>query len=268
MVSDTIGNLYMTTLFISDLHLHSTRPETSKLFLNFLNTKAKTANALYILGDFFEAWIGEDNYNIHDNTIIQGLTEFSKTGIPLFFMQGNRDFLINHIFAKKIKCTLLPDPYLLEIEGQRILLMHGDLLCTKDIGYQWFRKFVRHPIIKRVFLNLPLFLRRKIAGTLRMTSSRPKQKDLKKPNEPLKSPLKNSSHEKYDVTQQAVHHYLQTYQADCLIHGHTHREGIHQFELNGVSKKRFVLGDWEETGSVLVFNKNTIYLEKVVCTTT
>lgn len=226
----------MTTFFISDLHLCAARKETSELFLNFLKTEASLADALYILGDFFEVWVGDDTIDEHDKRIIEALHAYQATGIPLYFMHGNRDFLIGKQFAKHVNCTLLQDPTVISLYGKKALLTHGDLLCTLDTHYQRFRKWVRNPLVKFLFLHLPFFLRRKIALSLRKKSKR-------------YHATQQQDNPKFDVTAEGIQHMLAPYKdVSLLIHGHTHKPGVHAFSE---SLKRIVLGDWGALGSAL-----------------
>ncbi|HXH55145.1 MAG TPA: UDP-2,3-diacylglucosamine diphosphatase [Gammaproteobacteria bacterium] len=240
----------MATYFISDLHLSATKPHLSSLFLKFLNGDAKKADALYILGDLFEAWIGDDNLDIHDMGIINALAEFSESGIPLYFMHGNRDFLIGEQFAVDSHCILLPDPVVVDLYNTPILLTHGDLLCTLDHAYQRFRKFIRHSLVTKLLLSFPLSWRKKISSFLRKKSTR-------------YTPSKEEDH-KWDVTLEAVYQTLREHKSLTLIHGHTHKPGIHHFILDNQPAKRIVLGDWNETGSVLIYSPENIELKAVV----
>lgn len=233
----------MSVFFISDLHLHPSHQATTDRFLQFLTVDAKNAEALYILGDFFEAWIGEDGLNLHDQNVMQALSNYAKH-IPTYFMQGNRDFLISAETIKNYGITWLPDPYLFELYGKRILLMHGDTLCTKDIAYQRFRRFVRHPFTKHFFLNLPLFMRKKIAAKLRKNSLSLHSK-----------PPKDASI--FDATEAAIEEAFKTHQADILIHGHTHKPIIQTISLGEAmqSVQRIVLGDWGPRSTILEYSE-------------
>lgn len=262
----------MTTLFISDLHLCASRPKTSTLFLKFLS-EATDAQALYILGDFFEAWIGADLIDQHDAQILAALFDFSKK-TPVYFMPGNRDFLINKEFAKQNGFTLLSDPTVITLYGQQLLLMHGDALCTLDKSYQYYRCFVRHPIIQKTFLNLPKILRQKIANRLRQKASRthsnhtneaahttPTVKTAVSP--PITRQNKYKDPKYWDVVEESVHKALNRHHAQVLIHGHTHKAGIHHFQLNDQPAKRLVLGDWGDVGSVLVCTPKEMTLQTI-----
>lgn len=246
----------MSTFFISDLHLHVSRPAITERFLKFLSEKAKFARALYILGDFFEVWIGDDNLsNPHDDRIITALKDYSNSGIPVYFMHGNRDFLIEKQFAKASGCHLISDPHLAVIDGQRIVLTHGDALCTLDIPYQRFRRFVRSPFIKWLFLSLPLMLRQKIAGGIRAKSIEEKSKNQQKFEENI---LENP---RYSITHDTVVELLQCYHATTLIHGHIHQPGLHEFILNHQPAKRLVLGEWRSDETFIAeFNSGKLNL--------
>lgn len=240
----------MATYFISDLHLSATKPHLSALFLKFLRQDAKNADALYILGDLFEVWLGDDNPDPHNMDIINALAEFSENGIPLYFMHGNRDFLIGDRFTVESHCELLQDPVVVELYNTPVLLTHGDLLCTLDQKYQRFRKFVRHPLIKKLFFSFPLSWRKKISNFLRKKSTR--REFLKERDR------------KWDVTSEAVYQMLREHKSLTLIHGHTHKPGIHHFILDNQPAKRIVLGDWGETGSVLIYSPANLELKTVI----
>jgi len=216
------------TLFISDLHLQSTKPEKTDLFLNLLTGKALEADALYILGDFFEVWVGDDDDSVFINQIKTALKNFTTTGIPIYFMHGNRDFLIGKKFAQDTGCILINDPTKIDLYGSPTLLTHGDMLCTKDNGYMRYRKLVRNPRCQRLFLLLPLKLRKKIARYLRTKSS-----NIKKSNK-----LKN-------IVNETITNLMQQYQVKQIIHGHIHKQGIYD------KGTRISLGSWEDGRSVL-----------------
>lgn len=248
----------MKTLFISDLHLSASHPEISNLFLDFLeqyhpkNNSQTPVQALYILGDLFETWIGDDTTDPHDNQIINALRHYTEQGVPLYFMRGNRDFLIGKQFVQKTKCILLNDPTIIYLDGQRVLLMHGDLLCTLDTRYQWFRKIAQSSLIKYLFLSLPFSWRHMLAQKIRNFSESLKRSNLNNHSK-NKQPLMSEA--KYDATPMAIQKQLERHKAQLLIHGHTHRGGIHA--------DRIVLGDWGKTGSVLIVDDKTMCLKTV-----
>ncbi len=239
----------MSTLFISDLHLDDSRPEMTALFLDFLKKDAAKAEALYILGDFFEAWVGDDDDAALGKTVASALHALSDKGVPVFFMRGNRDFLVGAEFAKRAGLQILPDPCVLELYGKPTLLMHGDLLCTDDIAYQAFRAQVRNDQWQAQFLSQPLSARLAFAAHARSAS---KQHQSGLMNEQRESIM--------DVTQASVESTMKRYGVSRLIHGHTHRPAIHQFHLDETSSQRIVLGDWYSQGSVLRVDADGAFL--------
>lgn len=237
----------MTTLFISDLHLQPAAPEIGEQLIAFLSGTARDADALYILGDLFEAWIGDDDPDPHHAMVQRALHDFSATGTPSYFMHGNRDFLIGPEFAARTGFALLDDPVVHDIEGTRVLLSHGDRYCTDDAEYQAVRKQVRDPEWQAKVLALPIEQRRQMAGDARAESAaanRQKAADI------------------MDVNQQAVEQALLEAGASVLLHGHTHRPALHELTLpGGEPAHRYVLGDWYEQGSVGRWDENGFRLE-------
>lgn len=227
----------MTALFISDLHLCPTRPAVSRLFFSFLAGPAREAKTLYILGDLFEYWAGDDDlgdpFNAEICASLRGLAD-AKTSVC--FMAGNRDFLVGDAFARAAGMTLLAEPSLIDIGGTPTLLMHGDTLCTEDEAYQRFRAQVRSAEWQRTFLALPLAERKAQIEALRRESEA--QKRIK-PTEIM------------DVNAATVARALREHGCTQLIHGHTHRPGHHTFEMDGRGCERWVLPDWYETGGYL-----------------
>ena len=236
----------MTTLFISDLHLDSERPAGVRQFLEFVERDAMQAEALYILGDLFEVWIGDDDTHPGHSPIIEALATLKRRGVTCFFMQGNRDFLVGKRFAAATGCRLLDEYEVVELEGTRVLLTHGDLLCTDDTPYLALRATVRDPQWQRSFLAKPLTQRRTIANELR---DRSQQAIAGKPPEIM------------DVNQQTVEATMREHNVRVLLHGHTHRPGIHHFDLDGAQATRIVLGAWYEEGSVLRWGTDGYRLE-------
>jgi UDP-2,3-diacylglucosamine hydrolase len=231
----------MTTLFISDLHLSGEHPEKLALFKQLLTKAAHSADALYILGDLFEVWLGDDDTTPPHPEILSALAHFSGQGKALYVMHGNRDFMMRSQFESLTGCRLLPDIFVTEICGQRALLMHGDLLCTQDVKYQALRRKVRNPLRQWLFLMMPLTMRVKVAKRLRENSKQETQ-------------LKEQSI--MDVTLSEVERLMAGNGVSLLIHGHTHRPAIHDFTVNGNPAKRIVLGDWYgEENLILVFNE-------------
>ncbi len=223
------------TLFISDLHLSPQEPQITRAFFDFLEHIAPTADALYILGDFFESYVGDDNRTDFINSIIDALAKSTKNGLPVFLMHGNRDFLIGKQFATASGTTLISDPTIITLYNQKLLLMHGDSLCTLDKNHQRFRKITGNKIVQTLFLWLPLSFRKKLADNLR--------KESMKEN-------RYKSAEIMDVSQSEVDRVIKKYNADRLIHGHTHRPMI--------SDKRIVLGSWETQGNYLRVSEDGI----------
>ncbi len=231
----------MTTLFISDLHLEPKRPAITQLFLNFLQTQATQAHALYILGDFFEAWVGDDNQSELILSVKSALKKLTQSKVPVYFMHGNRDLLIGQQFMQQTGCQLLSDPTVIDLYGIPTLLMHGDTLCIDDLAYMQFRAQVHKTSYQRMFLSLPLFIRKGIARILRTLSER------------------RSSRNKQtfiDANLDEIKRLMEYYQVQLLIHGHTHRPSIQYFGLAQHLACRIVLSDWEESGNVLVCEPN------------
>lgn len=231
----------MTTLFVSDLHLESSRPQITELFETFLAGEACKADALYILGDLFDAWIGDDDPSPLAARIAHALRAVADAGVPLYFIRGNRDFLLGDDYASRCGMRLLPDPAVVVLYGRPTLLMHGDLLCTDDIAYQQFRAQSREPDWQRQFLAQPLHARQAFAQEARL-ASREHQAGLQH----------DVSMERItDVSPAAVSQLYGRYGIDRLVHGHTHRPAVHDLELGGRDCTRIVLGDWYQQGSVL-----------------
>jgi len=226
----------MTTLFISDLHLDASRPAATRAFLAFLDAAGRDSEALFILGDLFEAWLGDDDPDPHHATVIDALRKYTATGRRCAFIHGNRDFLVGDAFGRRTGVELLADATVIEAYGQRVMLMHGDALCTDDLAYQRFRRFVRNPLLLAVFHRLPLGARQRLGAALRSKSVA----DTGRKADTI-----------MDVNQGAVETAMRDAGVDLLMHGHTHRPGIHDFELDGRHARRIVLGDWYTQGSVL-----------------
>lgn len=227
----------MSTLFISDLHLCGQRPEITRLFLAFLKEEAAKAEALYILGDLFEYWIGDDcTQDAQFQPAVEGLRQLTASGVPTYFMHGNRDFLVGADFERASGCRLLHDPTVIDLHGRPTLLMHGDTLCTDDVEYQQFRVQVRNPDKIAAFLALSYPQRVAIATQLREMS---------------KYSMSEKKAEIMDVNENAVRAAMREHGIDTLIHGHTHRPAVHTFDIEGRQAQRIVLGDWYDQGSVL-----------------
>ncbi|MGE9551781.1 UDP-2,3-diacylglucosamine diphosphatase [Erwinia amylovora] len=224
------------TLFIADLHLCEEEPAITAGFLAFLRRDASQAEALYILGDLFEAWIGDDDPVPLHAEIAAELLTLTRSGTPCYFIHGNRDFLLGRRFARASGMTLLPEEKVLELYGKRLLIMHGDTLCTDDQGYQRFRRKVHQPWLQTLFLALPLFIRKRIATKMRAGS---KQANSSKDIAIM------------DVNADAVKQTMSRHHVHCLIHGHTHRPAVHPLIVEDKPAERLVLGAWHTQGSMI-----------------
>jgi UDP-2,3-diacylglucosamine hydrolase len=231
----------MTTLFISDLHLDPARPEITRLFGGFIDGEARGAEALYILGDLFEAWVGDDDPSDTGAFVAQRLKALADSGVPVFFMHGNRDFLVGEDFARRAGMTLLVDPTRVDLYGQAVLLMHGDTLCTDDLAYQQFRAQTRDARWQQQFLAQPLQARLAFAQQAR-AASQARQGALRDAG---------TMEAITDVAADAVAAAFESNGVDTIIHGHTHRPAMHELQVGGRARRRVVLGDWYEQGSVL-----------------
>jgi UDP-2,3-diacylglucosamine hydrolase len=229
----------MTTLFISDLHLEADRPDIGDQFLTFLKTDAKDAEALYILGNLFEAWVGDDDPNAHYAIIKMAIRALVDSGIPVYFMHGNRDFMIGQRFANETGITILPDPYAITMYGEKALLSHGDVLCPDDPQYQQIRTMTHSPDWQARMLAKPLRERLAMAEQARQQS--------------LERTI-NLSMNITDVNQDKVREVILEHNVEVLLHGHTHRPAIHDIDLGKRKAKRIVLGDWNVRGNVVKWN--------------
>ncbi len=236
----------MTTLFISDLHLDQSRPQITRLFVDFVHNEAVHAQALYILGDLFEAWIGDDAADATAGQVAAALETLHDRGVPCFYIHGNRDFLLGDAYARRARMTLLPDPSVIEIEGERILLMHGDALCTDDAPYQAFRAQSRVAKWQRDFLARPIAEREAFAVQARAESRRY---------------TRSVEDAITDVNARAVSAAFTRADVRRLVHGHTHRPRRNSLEVDGTTAERIVLGDWYEQGSVLRLERDAVLLE-------
>ena len=223
----------MATYFISDLHLSPAQPKVAAGLFKFLNEQAKDADALYILGDFFDAWIGDDEDSDAAKQIKQALRALTDSGVAGYFIHGNRDFLVGAQFCRETGLTLLEESTVIELYGERALIMHGDILCTQDKEYMQFRSMVRNPQWQEQVLSVPLAQRRQMAVELRNKS---------------KSMNAMKADEIMDVTESEVQQHMSEHRVQCLIHGHTHRPNVHDMNIGGKTAQRVVLGDWSEQG--------------------
>ena len=236
----------MSIFFISDLHLTPKRPATTDLFFDFLRSEAVAADSLYILGDLFEFWVGDDADEFIGHAVVcTALRELSDTGVPVYFMHGNRDFLVGEGFAGKTGCEILDDPTTITLQEQNILLAHGDSMCTDDTAHQHFRSVVDDPEWRRQFLS------HSIEERVEMALNARSQSELHK---------SMTSMEIMDVNQDAVEREIERHGAHVLVHGHTHRPGVHPVRIKHGEATRIVLGDWYEQSSVLRYDRGRFQL--------
>ncbi len=236
-------------LFISDLHLAPERPARVGLFLDFLRGRARKADVLYVLGDLFDAWIGDDDDRPPYPEIRAAMRDLTESGTGCRLMHGNRDFLLGRTFARDTGCTLLNDPNRIDLAGVPTLLMHGDLLCTDDLPYLKFRRRVRNPVVRRLFLWKSLAKRRVVADDYRRKSG---------------AAIAEKTLDIMDVSQRTVEDYMRRFGAERLIHGHTHRPADHALEIDGKSAVRIVLAEWyEKAAEVLVVSEEGWSRERI-----
>lgn len=231
----------MPSLFVSDLHLTEERPEANERFISFVEGKARDAEALYILGDFFEYWVGDDDLGDPFNAVIAGLlANLTRSGVRLYFLHGNRDFLIGERFCAATGARPLPDPSVHEVEGVKTLLVHGDTLCTDDLEYQAWRRRARDPAFQAEFLAKPLAERRQAVLEMREKS---------------RLVVQGKTPQIMDVNEDAVREAMRSHGVRRLMHGHTHRPGRHALEVDGERCERWVLPDWYGRGGYIEVNR-------------
>lgn len=231
----------MPSLFVSDLHLTEERPEANERFISFVEGKARDAEALYILGDFFEYWVGDDDLGDPFNAVIAGLlANLTRSGVRLYFLHGNRDFLIGERFCAATGARALPDPSVHEVEGVKTLLVHGDTLCTDDLEYQAWRRRARDPAFQAEFLAKPLAERRQ---------------DVLEMREKSRLVVQGKTPQIMDVNEDAVREAMRSHGVRRLMHGHTHRPGHHVLEVDGERCERWVLPDWYGRGGYIEVNR-------------
>ena len=236
-------------LFVSDLHIAWDKPEITKRFLNFLETRAVQASALYILGDLFDAWVGDDDFTPPNKQIRSALKKLTSSGTKVFIQLGNRDFLLGQRFCQDTGLTPLDDYAVIDLFGEPTLLTHGDLLCTDDLAYQAFRLKSRTAEWQQNVLGKPLFIRLLAARWYRLRSFFHKRK---------------KSQDIMDVNQHTVVNIMEKFACLRLIHGHTHRPNVHSFSIAGKPAQRFVLSDWNKNGGeVLVWTADSFHTERV-----
>ena len=228
-------------LFISDLHLSPSRTDLTQLFEKFIDQHTQNASELYILGDLFDAWIGDDNLSVFNKKIATLIRSLSERNIDVYFMPGNRDFLLGENYCSLCHMHLFPDPFMIDIDGNKILLTHGDLFCTHDTNYQNYRAKIQNPKMKKRILKLPLFIRQLLARIMRKKSQHESNQ------------ISQDNMKKFDVNLTDLVNYCNKHQVKTVIHGHTHLPGIDL--INQLTTKdyqyRFVLSDWHKTGHYL-----------------
>ncbi|GMQ95704.1 MAG: UDP-2,3-diacylglucosamine diphosphatase [Gammaproteobacteria bacterium] len=238
----------MSTLFVSDVHLNNARANIVRAFIEFLDQKARHADALFILGDLFDEWLGDDDDNPPHREVSDALAALTATGLPVSVVRGNHDFLLGRKFAKRSGCTLLGDHTVIDVYGTPTLIMHGDTLCTRDVNYQAFRKMTRNPIVQKMFLSMSLDKRAEKAANIR--------------HESVKDVVLKTD-EIMDVTPEAVGEIMREHKVRHLIHGHTHRPAIHDLTLDDGPATRIVLGDWYRQDSVLIRDESGYRLGRI-----
>lgn len=231
----------MAILFISDLHIDASRPDITEQFIDFSKAVARDADALYILGDLFESWVGDDAADSGQRAAIDAIKALTASGVPCFVMHGNRDFLLGPRFCEAAGAQLLPDPLILTLYGEPVLVMHGDALCTDDRAYQRLRATVRDADWQSQFLALSVAGRRALAGAARAGS---------------RAHTASIEYAVADVNADSVVAALRAAGTATLLHGHTHRPGIHPLTVDGRACTRIVLGDWYTQGSVLAWDRS------------
>ncbi|WP_114765324.1 UDP-2,3-diacylglucosamine diphosphatase [Vibrio rhodolitus] len=236
----------MTTLFISDLHLSPNTPEINACFEHFMRTEAIHADALYVLGDLFDFWIGDDDNSDFAAQIRNEFKQLTDAGVPCFFTKGNRDFLVGKRFAKQTGVSLLGDETVINLYGRNAVILHGDTLCTEDVQYLAFRAKVNQPWLQWLFNRLPMAIKTPIVRKIQSDA-----RDTKK----------SKSLTIMDVTQSEVEKVMLEHKVDLMIHGHTHRPNVHTFSVADQEMTRIVLGDWYEQGSILCFDANNFSLQ-------
>jgi UDP-2,3-diacylglucosamine hydrolase len=238
----------MARLFVSDVHLDARAPQATEQFIQFLRAEAASAEALYILGDLFEAWVGDDDREPANERVCRALRELTAAGVACFALHGNRDFLLGPGFCERSGCRLLTDPVIAQLDGERVLLTHGDALCTDDHPYQELRSIVREPAWQQRFLALPRAHRELLADEARAGSRRHTARTVPRI---------------MDVNAAAVTAALRAAQVRRMIHGHTHRPGVHDLEVDGEPAQRIVLGAWYEQGSYLSVERGSYELREL-----
>lgn len=236
----------MRTLFIADLHLSEHQPQITAAFFSFLENEGKTVDALYILGDLFEVWIGDDEHTPLMDEVAKRLTVFAQSNnCALYYIHGNRDFMIGKKYARQASMQLLPEHSEIDLYGQKVLIMHGDTLCLADKHYQKMRAVIHNPLLQFIFNLLPLFIRKKIGWKIRTASQ---------------SKKRNKHNDMMGVTQSEVQRLMKKHHTKTLIHGHTHQVAEHRFQLTDKMASRYDVGDWSDSFSYLEAQKTRMQL--------
>jgi UDP-2,3-diacylglucosamine hydrolase len=239
----------VTTLFISDLHLEPGQPQITEQFLTFLERARGRAEALYILGDLFDAWLGDDDPEPEYRRVIDALRSLRASGTRLYFVHGNRDFLVGARFCAESGCELLDEHTVVPLHGENVLLMHGDLLCTDDVEYQAFRRMVRDPTWQRRMLAMSLAERAALAQQVKKQT---------------RAAVMSKAEDIMDVNQKTVEDTMRRFGVRTLLHGHTHRPDVHRLTLDGEPATRIVLGDWYTQASVVTWDDKGFRLETLL----
>lgn len=233
----------MATFLLSDVHLNEARPGIVDIFLSFLNHGIRNTDTLYILGDLFDLWLGDDDTRFPHLPVMDALRKATERGVSIGILHGNHDFLLGKTFEKRTGCRLLPDPSVIDLSGKRALITHGDIFCTSDTSYQKYRNWVRNPLYQRIFLALPMKQRIKRAASIQNAS---RDAVLDKPPHIM------------DINKDTVERMMLTYDVRYMVHGHIHRPATHEAPLRGEMATRIVLGDWYEKdgNTVLVWGND------------
>jgi UDP-2,3-diacylglucosamine hydrolase len=239
----------VSVLFVSDLHLDADRPAAIDTFVDFIEREGVKSERFFILGDLFEVWVGDDDDDPAMARVIDAIAQLRHYEVPCYVMHGNRDFLLGDAFAQRTGAKILTDYVTVDIYGQALLLTHGDLLCTDDTAYMKLRATVRDPQWQSNFLARPIEERRQIAASLRERS---------------KTETAMKSGEIMDVNQSAVEETLRSHGVNLLVHGHTHRPGVHRFDIDGKPATRIVLGDWYTQGTILQWDRHGFKLRTLL----
>ncbi|KTD17170.1 UDP-2,3-diacylglucosamine diphosphatase [Legionella jordanis] len=228
----------LEAVFISDLHLHPKDEAITARFISFIDWASTNTKSLYILGDFFHAWAGDDDMDEWSKTIAQGLNSLSQKAVKIYYIHGNRDFLLGQCFAELAGITILPEPSMFQC-SEPVMLVHGDRYCSNDKGHCWLRKITRNPIFPKIFLSLPLRFRKQIVNTMRMRSKGNSPKGL----------------EQMDVVTETMLQHLKDCNAKIVIHGHIHKPGLRNHEYNNSNYSQYVLSDWDNRPEILGYDK-------------